>query len=55
MFKRMLDGCRRVIIITSAGISAGVDMSLFLVSKIRSQDLAIRTAKQMDFDWKKNT
>ena len=42
-------------IITSAGISAGIDMSLHLVSKIRSNDLAKQTAKQMDFDWKKNT
>ena len=42
-------------IITSAGISAGIDMSLHIVSKIRSNDLAKQTAKQMDFDWKKNT
>mgnify|MGYP000272654930 CR=1 FL=1 len=42
-------------IITSAGISAGIDMSLQLVAKIRSLDLANQTARQMDFDWKKNT
>ncbi len=38
-------------LITSAGISAGIDMSLHLVSKLHSQDLAQRTAKQMDFHW----
>lgn len=42
-------------IITSGGISAGIDMSLHIVSKIRSNDLAIKTARQMEFDWKKNT
>jgi len=41
-------------IITSAGVSAGIDMSLHLVSKIVSEELAIKTARQMDFDWKKN-
>ena len=42
-------------IITSAGISAGIDMSLYLVSKIRSNELALKTAKRMEFDWRKNT
>jgi len=42
-------------IITSGGISAGIDMSLHLVSKIHSETLAKQTAKQMEFDWKKNT
>jgi len=42
-------------IITSAGISAGIDMSLHLVSKIINEELAIKTAKQMDFDWKRNS
>ncbi len=41
-------------IITSAGISAGIDMSLHLVSKIINEELVIKTAKQMDFDWTKN-
>ncbi len=39
-------------IITSAGISAGIDMSLYLVSKIKNKKLANKTAKQMEFDWK---
>lgn len=38
-------------IITSAGISAGIDMSLHLVSKFHSIDLAVQTAKQMEYDW----
>lgn len=40
-------------IITSAGISAGIDMSLFLVSELSSYELAEKTAKQMEYDWKK--
>lgn len=40
--------------VTSAGISAGIDMSLHLVAKIIDSQLAVRTAKQMDFEWRKN-
>ncbi len=39
-------------IITSAGISAGIDMSLHLVSRLENEELALRTAKQMEYDWK---
>ena len=39
-------------IVTSAGISAGIDMSLHLVERLHSRDLALRTARQMDYDWK---
>lgn len=42
-------------IITSGGISAGIDMCLHLVSKIVSQELAEKTAKQMEFEWRKNS
>lgn len=42
-------------IITSGGISAGIDMSLHIVSKLHSEDLAIATAKQMEFNWTRNT
>lgn len=38
-------------VVTSGGISAGIDMSLYLVSKLHSQALAVQTAKQMEFDW----
>ena len=39
--------------ITSAGISAGIDMSLHLVRRLYSSELAGKTAKQMEFDWEK--
>jgi transcriptional regulator GlxA family with amidase domain len=38
-------------VVTSAGISAGIDMSLHLVQRLHSRELALRTARQMDFDW----
>ena len=41
-------------IITSAGISAGIDMSLHLVSRVQSMELAEKTARLMEFDWQRN-
>jgi transcriptional regulator GlxA family with amidase domain len=38
-------------IITSAGISAGIDMALHLVSRLDSEALATATARQMDYRW----
>lgn len=38
-------------LVTSAGISAGIDMSLHLVSRLLSPALAERTARQMDTPW----
>ena len=38
---------------TAAGISAGLDMSLRIVARFAGQDLAERTARQMDYDWRK--
>ncbi len=40
-------------IVTSGGITAGIDMSLHLVSRLHSPEFAEDTAKQMEFDWKK--
>jgi transcriptional regulator GlxA family with amidase domain len=37
---------------TSAGISAGLDMSLGLVARLAGQELAERTAHQMDYEWR---
>ena len=37
---------------TSAGISAGIDMSLHLVRSFADEGLAIRTAKKMEYDWR---
>lgn len=42
-------------VITSAGISAGIDMSLHIVSRLFSQALAEKTAIQMEFDWSKKS
>lgn len=39
-------------VITSAGISAGIDMCLHIVSKLTSPALAQATARQMDYDWR---
>ena len=39
-------------IISSAGISAGIDMSLHLVSILYSKMLAEKTAVQMEYHWK---
>jgi len=41
-------------IVTSAGISAGIDMSLHLVERLAGEDLARRTARQMDYDWRRS-
>jgi len=38
-------------VVTSAGISAGLDMALRLVARFAGQDLAERTARQMDYAW----
>lgn len=38
-------------IITSAGISAGIDMSLHLVATWQNTALALSTARQMEYDW----
>lgn len=41
-------------IVTSAGISAGIDMSLHLVERLTDRALAEATARQMEFDWTEN-
>jgi transcriptional regulator GlxA family with amidase domain len=51
---RVREGVRWVdagAIVSSAGISAGIDMSLHLVQRLHSRELALRTARQMAFDW----
>lgn len=39
-------------LVTSAGISAGIDMSLHLVARMAGETLARRTARQMDYGWR---
>ncbi|PJI98693.1 DJ-1/PfpI family protein [Acidovorax sp. 69] len=41
-------------LVTSAGISAGIDMSLHLVTRLVSAALSERTARQMDTPWNKS-
>jgi len=36
-------------IVTSAGISAGIDMALHLVARLQGEDLAHQTARQMEY------
>ena len=38
-------------IFTSGGISAGMDLSLHLVEVLSDRALALRTAKQMEYNW----
>jgi transcriptional regulator GlxA family with amidase domain len=38
-------------VFTSAGISAGIDLSLHLVNRLISPELATATARQMDYRW----
>ena len=38
-------------IVTSGGISAGMDMSLHLVERLAGRELALATARQMEYDW----
>lgn len=40
--------------VSSAGISAGIDMSLHLVERFAGRTLAERTARQLEFDWTEN-
>ncbi|MCR2823277.1 DJ-1/PfpI family protein [Lederbergia panacisoli] len=39
-------------VILSAGVSAGIDMSLYVVSKLLGEERAKHTAKLMEYDWK---
>jgi len=38
-------------VVSSAGISAGIDMCLHLVKRLVSEGLAVSTARQMEFEW----
>lgn len=42
-------------VISSGGITAGIDMSLHIVSKLFGEALATKTARQMEFQWLKNS
>jgi transcriptional regulator GlxA family with amidase domain len=46
---RIVDNGR---IVTSAGISAGIDASLYIVARLFGQPSAAETARYMQYDWK---
>ncbi len=37
-------------LITSAGVSAGIDMALHVVARLHGEDVATRTARAMEYD-----
>lgn len=49
--KRIVDNGR---IIISAGISAGIDMCLYVVGKLYGRGIARKTAEYMEYDWRKS-
>jgi transcriptional regulator GlxA family with amidase domain len=50
--ERIVDNGR---IILSAGISAGIDMSLYVVTRVLGEEQAKETATYMEYDWSKRT
>src|SRR5215471_13249115 len=38
-------------VVCSAGIAAGIDMSLHVVRRLLGQEVAVMTARQMDYPW----
>ena len=50
-----LDGTQRVIdnghIVTSAGVSAGIDMALAMVERLHGRAIAEDTARGMEYEW----
>ena len=42
-------------IITSAGISAGIDVALYVVAKFGGKELAEKTAREMEYHWEPGT
>jgi transcriptional regulator GlxA family with amidase domain len=46
--RRFVDNGR---VVCSAGIAAGIDMSLHVVSRLLGRDVAEKTARQMEYPW----
>jgi transcriptional regulator GlxA family with amidase domain len=40
-------------VVTAAGISAGIDMCLYLVERLVGHELAAATARRMQYDWRR--
>ena len=41
-------------IILSAGVSAGIDMSLYVIEKLVGEKRALETARLMEYDWNRH-
>ncbi len=41
-------------VVTAAGVSAGIDMSLHVVERLLGRDVAEATARYMEYRWNKN-
>lgn len=42
------------LLVTSAGISAGIDMSLYIIAKLHGKEQARQTAHDMEYNWQEN-
>jgi transcriptional regulator GlxA family with amidase domain len=49
--RRFVDNGR---VVCSAGIAAGIDMSLHVVARLLGEEVADRTARQMEYPWDRN-
>lgn len=47
--RRFVDGGR---VVTTAGVSAGIDGALHVVARLLGRDVADRTARYMEYDWR---
>jgi transcriptional regulator GlxA family with amidase domain len=47
--QRFIDNGR---VLVSAGISAGIDLSFHIVERLLGHDIAVETARWMEYDWK---
>lgn len=46
--RRFVDNGR---VVCSAGIAAGIDMSLHVLCRLLGQEIAVKTARQMEYPW----
>jgi transcriptional regulator GlxA family with amidase domain len=55
--KTMVHANRRIVdngrVVTSAGIAAGIDMSLHIVARLLGEEVAEKTARQMEYPWQR--
>jgi transcriptional regulator GlxA family with amidase domain len=41
-------------LVTSSGVSAGIDMSLALIARLHGRDMAVSAARNMEYVWREN-